>query len=91
MKRMSMNPVLKQCAAGLAAGLALLAGSVCADTTINNGQTVTVNEPATFFPSAGTIMIYNGGTLYIVPNAQSAPRQVTQSTTPSCWRAMPAP
>ena len=46
--------------------------SVNAQTTISSGQSVNI-DPATFFPTAGTVTIEAGGTLRLTQGGQSAP------------------
>ena len=50
--------------------MAFLGGSARADTTITNGQPVTVTDPNAWTGSAGTVTINSGATLQFQPSAQ---------------------
>ena len=67
---------LQRLALAVAAGAAFLAGNASADTTIANGQTVSVTgDPiATFFGTAGTVTMDDGATLQCSGDQNSLPQ-----------------
>ena len=75
MKMMNLNEVVRQFAVGLAVGLATLAGSARADTTINPGGTFTIDNNNTIIAGTtrtwndtGTLTMFNGATLQTWPS-----------------------
>jgi autotransporter-associated beta strand protein len=72
---MSIRGVVPRFTAGLAAGLALVAGGARADTTINTGDTFTIDNNNTTLSGAtrtwndsGTLTMFNGATLQTWPS-----------------------